>query len=814
MEHLNIPPSCRPQATTVPYIGVAPTYDRKGFYGFPERHGIDVEVLLSGAATSEDTSPEHTSMHSIHTESLLQEWLWFGVLHEFATAYGLENDPLSASSSFIRRQGPDTSSGSVVNTEALLDMVRAAVVRMLQQREVPLDLMPGDCVYVQNPSESNSEGLLAGPFQIVEDLGNMIYSLDVGGGELQRWLAAQLKLDKSHETTSGISLSQRKQKLIPLNVLSKMIRIENNTRNASKQRVRSQSKLARCLKEVREIMIRILSHETPILRFEVALSINILCSSLESVIQGLGEKADIQTHSRFYTKAFSDRLKARNWCLSRVDFTLFNSIIEIYIVSLLPSYESVSHLKCGVVACARRLQTVDQFSAQHRVDCGGICTTIVFKEAKLIDILRADGIPGIAECQSKEGAVSYDVVDVTRRPFIAISHVWSHGLGNPAENALPSCQIQHLIQLIKAIGPSDTALWIDTISVPMNPEYKRLSISRLQAVYSTASSVLVIDRHLQKVGTHWLEMRLQLLCSEWMRRLWTLQEGRLASRLYIQFRYQAVPMAELLKTDFKPHIRLDADVFGHLYLDTGEKTKMHFGKQENINERLLDLATVLSRRSVTIASDEPICIATLLGLSLKEFSSFPTMADIYRSLPSLPQDLLFIHAPRLQTAGFRWAPSTFLEQGFQRFSKQKATAIWNEQGFQVRKDCIMFDEGLAFYRDRKSLAELYFIDCAENGKFVARCYEPPVQKSLNLRTAAVIFEWNSEDHWNVSRAILVSNVTEDTGVFRCRYEMNLDTWRDNEAQRSNIEAMAKHPLRKACYNVSGTFHVQQQFHIS
>ena len=411
----------------------------------------------------------------------------------------------------------------------------------------------------------------------MEDLGNMLYSIDVGGGELWRRLAAHLKLDKSHRTTSGATQSQKTQKSIPLKVLSNTVSIENRARKPSKQRVRSQSRLARCLREVREIMNRILSHENPILRLEVALSIDILCSSLVSVIEGLGEEfVDLEMHSTFYLEAFSDRLKARNWCLSRVELLLATDIIEMYIVSLLPSYESYSHLECGTAACARRPRAVDQLWGTHRVDCGGRCTTMVFEGGRQIDILRADGIPGIAECRSEEGTVSYEIVDVTRRPFIAISHVWSHGLGNPAENALPSCQVRHLFQLIKAIGPTDTALWIDTISVPINPEYKRVSISRLRAVYSTASSVLVVDRHLQQVGTHWLEMRLQLLCSEWMRRLWTLQEGRLASRLYVQFRYQAVPVAELLQTHFKPHIRLDADVFGGLYLRTSMMTKTHF----------------------------------------------------------------------------------------------------------------------------------------------------------------------------------------------------------------------------------------------
>lgn len=139
-------------------------------------------------------------------------------------------------------------------------------------------------------------------------------------------------------------------------------------------------------------------------------------------------------------------------------------------------------------------------------------------------------------------------------------------------------------------------------------------------------------------------------------------------------------MAELLEAKFKPHDRLDANIFGGLYLRTSIMTKMHFEKQENISERFLDFAVDLSHRSVTVASDEPICITTLLGLSLEDFSPFPTMADMYRSLLSIPQDLLFIPTPRLQTAGLRWAPCTFSEQGFQDLPRSQAAAIRSERG--------------------------------------------------------------------------------------------------------------------------------------
>jgi hypothetical protein len=46
MDHLPIPESCKARVKDVPYLGLAPKYDRKGFDGFPERCGIDIESIL------------------------------------------------------------------------------------------------------------------------------------------------------------------------------------------------------------------------------------------------------------------------------------------------------------------------------------------------------------------------------------------------------------------------------------------------------------------------------------------------------------------------------------------------------------------------------------------------------------------------------------------------------------------------------------------------------------------------------------------------------------------------------------------------
>jgi len=101
----------------VPYLGLAPKYDRKGFEGFPERCGIDIGAILDLAKIpSGDIAPreDDVSLDTEYIESFFQEWIWFGILHEFEKKCGLELD----ASQFIR---PGKSNGSrVLNTEPLI----------------------------------------------------------------------------------------------------------------------------------------------------------------------------------------------------------------------------------------------------------------------------------------------------------------------------------------------------------------------------------------------------------------------------------------------------------------------------------------------------------------------------------------------------------------------------------------------------------------------------------------------------------------------------------------------------------------------
>lgn len=62
--------------------------------------------------------------------------------------------------------------------------------------------------------------------------------------------------------------------------------------------------------------------------------------------------------------------------------------------------------------------------------------------------------------------VDIPVSDVT---FVAISHVWADGLGNPSANKLPQCQLSRLQGLVDNMVPAHQRpmpFWIDTLFIP------------------------------------------------------------------------------------------------------------------------------------------------------------------------------------------------------------------------------------------------------------------------------------------------------------------------------------------------------------
>lgn len=124
--------------------------------------------------------------------------------------------------------------------------------------------------------------------------------------------------------------------------------------------------------------------------------------------------------------------------------------------------------------------------------------------------------------------------------YVALSHVWSDGLGNPRSNALPTCQLQKLQEWVDDLYPESsehTAFWIDTLCVPLTTQERKKAIQLMGETYRAADTVLVLDDWLVKTGFDGLSEHnlLKLKSCTWTQRLWTLQEGMLAKEYSLYF---------------------------------------------------------------------------------------------------------------------------------------------------------------------------------------------------------------------------------------------------------------------------------------
>jgi hypothetical protein len=94
--------------------------------------------------------------------------------------------------------------------------------------------------------------------------------------------------------------------------------------------------------------------------------------------------------------------------------------------------------------------------------------------------------------------------------YVAISHVWSNGRGNPKRNELPLCQLKYVSQKVMEVLESrrPIAFWMDTLCVPLRPDLCKKAILTMRKVYQNAFATLVLDETLENwkdTGLTWIE---------------------------------------------------------------------------------------------------------------------------------------------------------------------------------------------------------------------------------------------------------------------------------------------------------------------
>lgn len=209
------------------------------------------------------------------------------------------------------------------------------------------------------------------------------------------------------------------------------------------------------------------------------------------------------------------------------------------------------HSRCQIsTTCQAHQMNTKTYQTQHVAGCPGCeehglsskaISAVLVPEKIFIPLITVD----FRRPHCPVEILAADITQVERAlPYVAISHVWSDGKGNPQRNFLPACQLQRIQDCVNALYPSDAhpmPFWMDTLCVPVGRKFwaiRNIALNRVKAIYKCAEKILVLDDSLELIASTIAptEAMIRIQYSPWSTRLWTLHESRLGLNIYFQFR--------------------------------------------------------------------------------------------------------------------------------------------------------------------------------------------------------------------------------------------------------------------------------------
>ncbi|QIW96642.1 hypothetical protein AMS68_002160 [Peltaster fructicola] len=455
------------------------------------------------------------------------------------------------------------------------------------------------------------------------------------------------------------------------------------------------------------------------------------------------ECPSVATTMGSFTEIETAKMRDRGWCPSVIGREIEEKstpAFRWYIQRLQQYPADLDHSECGTSGCKTE-QINQQYELRHVPDSCQ-CETIGPELASVAAILDAGEYPVLTVTGRDRDSLVVNVIPYRQGlRYVAMSHVWADGLGNPAAMLLPRCQILRLQEYVDSLDARSSAesrsqqtqddvlyLWCDSLLCPVTrPEppgmteeqkrefyndpdvvreldLKKKALSHMRAVYTAAECVLVLDRGIESVpfvasDAGCIEAAARILTSRWMQRLWTLQEAALPVALWFRFKEQNVKYVDIaVRTRglYRSSILLRT-----LCLDLTQRL-IHLRAFRTLADTPVDLQAFSEQiryRRCTVAADMPICAAALLGLDIDKIAAPPDIEhrmvclwdDFGRRRP-IPQNIIFADVPNLKIVGHRWAPSTLMKS--LRHSSPHQSAILTPEGLCVTLPCWQLSSGV------------------------------------------------------------------------------------------------------------------------
>ncbi|KAF7540756.1 hypothetical protein G7054_g1167 [Neopestalotiopsis clavispora] len=438
--------------------------------------------------------------------------------------------------------------------------------------------------------------------------------------------------------------------------------------------------LAVCISEMDDVLTNISIWKPDVLDRRLHLAFAAVAEELQRFSwlyyrkQDTDETHPMSTKNTFLyaTKYLTERMKCDGWCPFQISQLGRLSIRELYFISAMerPAL-SKDHGNCEQDSCSAFQIDNTNYKTKHTSpNCQ--CAFIFAPQPQLSDILLSSdtSYPLIVPFEVNGDAGSQPKVrfidSTATMEYVAISHVWSDGLGNVEANAIPTCQFDRLSQLVsKLYHGKPIPFWFDTWCFPLEPQeaYNRALI-RMRPAYEFASKVLVLDGYILQhdaLEMNTNELLARVICSPWNQRLWTLQEGFLAKSLHFQTSNSAVNLSNSF--DVNTHISFEFTNLWSFYeqLRPAEKMSAHGVLRMTNAEAKRALAT----RSTSVPDDEALCLGNLLGLDsnvIVRTEPKDRMRVIWQQQTEYESNIMFWPGSKLEEKGYRWAPSTLFDR--------------------------------------------------------------------------------------------------------------------------------------------------------
>ena len=542
---------------------------------------------------------------------------------------------------------------------------------------------------------------------------------------------------------------------------------------------------------------------------------------------------------QFGKAVWDERMERSGWCPSQIEHTT-RSTLQLqslyFLASMQNSVSNGRHGACDSLKCVAYQTDLENYATQH-VSKTCRCKELCIDMSDLDAVLTTGALPllRISEAETLDELTVEIVASQSDSRYLALSHVWADGLGNAKANALPRCQLLQLRKFTQSLGAKlspeepqiELLFWCDTMCCPATPgESKNLVLAQMKNIYEKSTCVLVLDASIRLFKSEAMgpeEICAWIISSGWMRRLWTLQEAALPGkgRLWFQFCDQAVnfhalwqQIIMLFNNDWSRR-GLFNDIIGRLRI-----FKIFFHLERGADLAMVDAA--FQHRSVSIASDEPLLIGTLLGLDVASILDGSDETRIYRMwslMPSavrgIPKSIVFRLGPRLEQEGYRWAPSSMLYhedtniiletvgKGDDQGTLTKHGLMVRLSGFQMSfPQCpsglpinlwnFTFDENTLHMRDHEACWYLVHRRSSNlEGDYLSEDrFNSTMRSHTNLWVTLLETDFlaRTDSIQQTSTALLTKLIQESEGVKYVHSYMHIHTWRYPESYCEVFEA--------------------------